>query len=257
MKSIRLKATGANLLYHDIPGHGLPLIFIHGLGCASSCDYPVVASDPALAGRRIMLVDLLGAGFSDRPAEFGYTVADHARSVVEFVEAIAPEAIDLFGHSMGGSVAIVAASLLGERIRSLVLSEPNLDPGGGIVSGKIAAMSEADYVAHGHDHLVRASRIERNHAWAASLAVSAPFAVHRGARSLVAGSEPTWREVLRGLSIPRTVIFGETSLPNSADPRQLQQQGVNIGIVPKAGHGMASDNPAGLALTLRQALRLA
>jgi hypothetical protein len=29
------------------PGHGDPVVFIHGLGCASSYDYPGVATDPA------------------------------------------------------------------------------------------------------------------------------------------------------------------------------------------------------------------
>jgi pimeloyl-ACP methyl ester carboxylesterase len=254
MKSIRLRAAQANLLYHDIPGSGSPLVFIHGLGCASSCDYPAVASDPALAGRRIFLVDLLGSGFSDRPGEFGYSVADHARTIAEFIAQLALDAIDLFGHSMGGSVAIAAASLIGHRVRNLALGEPNLDPGGGSFSRKIASMSEADYVAHGHDDLVRGARLEGNDAWAASLSVSAPFAVHRGAKSLVAGSNPTWRELLYGLPIPRTVFFGEASLPSNADAKRLPQAGVNVGVVPGAGHSMSSENPHGLAAVLRRAL---
>ena len=58
------------------------------------------------------MVDLLGVGFSDRPSEFGYSVADHASTIAEFVAQLALEAVDLFGHSMGGSVAIAAAGLL-------------------------------------------------------------------------------------------------------------------------------------------------
>src|SRR3981081_2398155 len=44
----------SRIRYHDIQGNGSPLIFIHGLGCASSCDYPRIASDPALLGRRML-----------------------------------------------------------------------------------------------------------------------------------------------------------------------------------------------------------
>ncbi|WP_204376858.1 hypothetical protein [Aquitalea pelogenes] len=51
------------LRYHDLPGSGVPLLFVHGLGCAASSDFPRVAADPALAGRRRLLLDLLGAGF--------------------------------------------------------------------------------------------------------------------------------------------------------------------------------------------------
>ena len=83
MKSFKFESDKSTLRYHDIPGTGAPLIFIHGLGCASSCDYPRIASDPALVGRRMLLVDLSGSGFSDHPADFGYTVDDHARTVVE------------------------------------------------------------------------------------------------------------------------------------------------------------------------------
>ena len=96
-----------------------------------------------------------------------------------------------------------------------MLGEPNLDPGGGVFSRKVAAMSEADYVARGHDGLVRAARLDGNDIWAASLSLSAPFAVHRGASSLVAGSNPTWRDMLYKLQIRRTIIFGESFLPDN------------------------------------------
>ncbi|OKO84693.1 hypothetical protein AC629_20770 [Bradyrhizobium sp. NAS80.1] len=254
MKSFWLTKANANLLYHDIPGRSIPLIFIHGLGCASSCDYPAVAADPALTGRRMLLIDLLGSGFSDRPAGFGYTVADHARTIADVVTEVAPEAVDLFGHSMGGSVAIMAARLLGQCVRNLIIAEPNLDPSGGVSSRKIAGMSEADYVAQGHEDLIRASRLDGNVAWAASLALSAPVAVYRASRSLVAGSDPTWRAMLLELSMPRTMIFGELSLANSPDAKLLPQQGVDVAVVPKAGHGIAADNPSGLATAIRRAL---
>jgi pimeloyl-ACP methyl ester carboxylesterase len=254
MKSFALQAGGSRLLYHDIPGDGRPLIMLHGLGCASSCDYPRLASDPALAGRRMILLDLLGSGFSDRPAGFGYSVEDHARTVAELATDLAPDSVDLYGHSMGGSVAIVAATLLGDRVRHLVMGEPNLDPGGGTFSRKVAANPEADYVAHGHRDLVKAARTEGNSIWAASMSISAPYAVHRSATSLVVGGAPTWRELLYAMKMPRTIIFGEASLPDP-DTERLPQQGVGIGVVPQAGHGMIVENPGGVASALLAALR--
>lgn len=253
MKSFALQAGGSRLLYHDIPGDGRPLIMLHGLGCASSCDYPRLASDPALAGRRMILLDLLGSGFSDRPAGFGYTIEDHARTVAELATHLAPDSVDLYGHSMGGSVAIVAATLLGDRVRHLVMGEPNLDPGGGTFSRKVAAIPEADYVAHGHRDLVKAARTEGNSIWAASMSISAPYAVHRSATSLVVGGAPTWRELLYAMKMPRTIIFGEASLPEP-DTERLPQQGVGVRVVSQAGHGMTVENPGGVASALRAAL---
>jgi pimeloyl-ACP methyl ester carboxylesterase len=238
---------------HDLPGAGAPLIFVHGLGCASSCDYPRVASDPALSGRRMVLVDLLGSGFSDRPPDFDYSIISHARTIADLAVFLATDSIDLYGHSMGGAVAIVAAGMLGKRVRHLILSEPNLDPGGGFFSRKIADMSERDYVAFGHEELIKSSRLDGADVWAASLAASASFAVHRGASSLVLGSKPAWREQLFRLSLPRTVIFGEASLPDP-DVQSLPRNGVEISILPQAGHSMAWENPSGLAKVLRELL---
>lgn len=253
MKSLWLETEQANLRYHDLPGSGSPLIFIHGLGCASSCDYPTVAADPALAGRRMLLVDLLGSGFSDRPADFGYTIDLHARTIVQLIGRLDLGSVDLFGHSMGGAVAIMAARLLGNRVQHLVLSEPNLAPGGGIFSRGIAEMAEADYVAQGHDDLIRRFSGVDNGTWAASLAVSAPYAVHRGASSLVAGSSPSWGEHLYALPLPKTLIFGSQTLPHP-DAEELPRDGVAIEIVPDAGHSMAWDNPAGLADAISRAI---
>jgi pimeloyl-ACP methyl ester carboxylesterase len=253
MKSFTVPAADAELRYHDIAGEGPALLFIHGLGCASSCDYPSVATDAALRGRRMLLVDLLGCGFSDRPSGFGYSIEDHARCIVALIGHLRLAELDLFGHSMGGAVAITAARMLAGRLRRLVLGEPNLEPGGGFFSRRIGAMTEPDYIAGGHEALVQASRTEGNGIWAASLAISAPYAVHRSACSLIAGSSPSWREMLADLPQPRCVLFGEASLPSS-DAEDLPRLGIDVAIIPAAGHSMAWENPAGLAQAIARAL---
>ncbi|MGP4878690.1 alpha/beta fold hydrolase, partial [Klebsiella pneumoniae] len=55
--------------------------------------------------------------------------------------------------SMGGSIAIEAAGLLGERVTTLLVSEPNLFAGGGEYSRRIAAQSESAFVADGYARL--------------------------------------------------------------------------------------------------------
>ena len=252
MKPLFIEPANARLRYHDLAGEGTPCIFIHGLGCAASCDYPQVASDPTLAGRRMLLVDLLGSGFSDQPEDFSYSIRDQAQTIVALIEHIGVGSVDIFGHSMGGAIAIEAARLLGDQVQHLVLSEPNLDAGGGYYSRKIAEMAEADYVAKGHNDLVEASRLDGSGIWAASLLASAPFAVHRGAVSLVAGGNPEWREILYSMPVSKTVIFGSQSLPDN-DTEELPLNGVHIGMVPDAGHMMAWENPSGLAHAIREA----
>jgi pimeloyl-ACP methyl ester carboxylesterase len=67
MKRYFSSFAGANVRWFDFPGHGDPVVFIHGLGCASSYDYPGVATDPAFSGQRALLIDLPGFGYSDKP----------------------------------------------------------------------------------------------------------------------------------------------------------------------------------------------
>jgi pimeloyl-ACP methyl ester carboxylesterase len=253
MKNARLASVEADLRYEELAGDGLPLVFVHGMGCASSVDYADVARERSLADRPRLLLDLLGSGKSDRPINFSYTIADHARTVVGFLDALELEQVNLFGHSMGGSIAIVAAGLTPGRIRSLVASEPNLDPGGGQFSRMIAGYSDADFVAFGQDEIATRARQDGDYVWASTLEASAPFAVHRSAVSLVAGSDPSWREILRSLPMPRAIIFGEKSLPDP-DVEALPRMGVETLIVPNAGHGMATENPAGLATAIAAAL---
>lgn len=253
MKSYFLENEQAHLRYHDFPGVGVPLVFIHGLGCAASCDYPQVASDRALAGRRMLLIDLLGSGFSDRPPEFSYCVHDHALTIAAFIRHQGFDGVDIFGHSLGGAIAIEVARLLGDHARHLVLGEPNLTGGGGVFSREIAGMPEADYVSRGHENTIRAAQSGGHGIWAASMRASAAFAVHRAAVSLVAGTSPEWHAQLVALSIPRTVLWGSNSPPD-ADTAQLTSHGVHLDLVPDAGHSMAWENPTGLAAAIQRAI---
>lgn len=246
MKSLVLESPRATLRFHDLAGSGAPLAFVHGLGCASSCDYPAVVRDPALASRRAILFDLLGSGFSDRPEGFEYAVAAHARVVVALIDGLGIAVCDLYSHSMGGAVAIVVATMLPGRVGHLVLSEPNLDPGGGVFSRSIARQPEARYVASGHAETIREAARTGNDIWAGSMAATAPFAAHRAAVSLVEGASPSWRRQLLALEMPRIVLFGARSLPDP-DVKALPAAGVGVAIVPDAGHSMAWESPSGLA----------
>ena len=44
------------------------------------------AAQPPLTDRRRILIDLLGFGYSDRPAEYGYTLEDHADAIAQAMD---------------------------------------------------------------------------------------------------------------------------------------------------------------------------
>ncbi|WP_292599852.1 alpha/beta hydrolase [Mesorhizobium sp.] len=237
----------------EIDGGGTPLIMIHGLGCASSYEYPDVALSPALRERHVILIDLLGFGYSDHPVDFGYRMEDHAEVVAQFIEAVSLDRIDLYGHSMGGSVAVEVAHRLQSRIGNLVLSEANLDSGGGQFSRNIAASNEADYVRHVHVETVADALAAGNCDWAATMRLCSPLAVHRGARSLVEGVEPSWRDRFYQHPAHRAFIFGERSLPDP-DVAVLGARGIQVLIVKNSGHSMGLENPTELASAIAEAI---
>lgn len=201
----------------------------------------------------MLLVDLPGYGFSDKPSSFRYGVDAQAAAMCELLDLLNIGHVDLFGHSLGGAIAIAACARRPDLSGRLLLAEPNLDAGGGVFSRAIAARAERDYVSSGHDAEIRDAAASGYCAWAGSMGVALPLAVHRDAVSLVKGADPSWREQLYSLtSLPRTVIFGERSLPDS-DHERLPEFGIAVDIVPAAGHSMAIDNPDGLAAALSNA----
>ncbi|WP_411678252.1 alpha/beta fold hydrolase [Caproicibacter sp.] len=257
MKEYTIQNTGNTIRYHDLPGKDLPILFIHGLGCAGTFDYPEVAAQKPLLDHRRILVDLLGAGYSDKPDDFAYTVEAHAEYLLEFINSLKIGPFLLFGHSLGGAVALAVADQCRDRLHQIILSESNLDPSSkGSTSKYIADFEMRDFIDRGFEKLVKESREDGNRIWSASQSVWLPKAAYLISKSAAAGGNPSWRDILYSLKCPRTFIFGEKSLPD-ADEQILAEHGIQIEIVKQAGHSMAWENPKGLAFAVGNAIHSA
>ncbi|MEV7059489.1 alpha/beta fold hydrolase [Streptomyces microflavus] len=129
---------------------GAATVYVHGLGAMSAVYHAHVAAHPALSGRRSLFVDLPGHGISDRPADFGYTLEDHADALAAVLDAAGVRGGLIVGHSMGGSVSVVLAHRRPDLVSGLVLTEANLDPAPPPTAGSssIAAYTEEEFV-HG------------------------------------------------------------------------------------------------------------
>ena len=253
MRSLRIDGTSGQLRYADLCGDASPIVYLHGLGSASSYAFPEIATHPKLREHRSILVDFLGFGYSDRPATFGYSIHDHAETAAQLLDHLGVESAVVFGHSMGGAVALLAAGLQPDRVDRLVIAEGNLDPEPGIVSGIITRWTEAEYVANGHSRFVREMRTHGFADYARTLEAASPIAVHRTAVDLIGDRDPTFRDLLVRLSIPCTFLFGDENLADP-DVERLPQDGIPVVVVPDAGHDMMADNPDGLAVAIARAL---
>jgi len=224
----------------DLPGNGTPLVFVHGLGCASSYEYPRVVADKNFSGRRAILIDLPGYGYSEKPRDFSYSIKEQAQVVAELIGHLKLNKYFLYGHSMGGSICIEAAELLTANLSGLIVSEPNFHAGGGFFSQQICSVTESNYVSERHSSLIN----DEKGPWSGSLAAAAPWAVWRGAESLIKGNH--WLTIFAQLEKPRSLIFGEQSLPDS-NFTQVQNWGINTSVLAECGHCMSWENPAALA----------
>lgn len=256
MKEYFLNKANCMLRYNDFPGDEMPIIFIHGLGCAGSFDYPQVATQETLKKHRCILIDLLGSGYSDKPENFGYTVKEHAEYLVELIDSLKISSFILFGHSLGGAVALSLADMCKNKISKIILSESNLDKSiEGSISKYISSFDLQEFISYEFNKLVQDSIASGNKMWAASLSLWSPKAAYLISKSASKGEEPSWREILYSLECPKTFIFGENSLPSS-DVQVLSDHGIEIEIVEKAGHSMAWENPKGLAEAILKGIYL-
>ncbi|MGW2615345.1 alpha/beta fold hydrolase [Streptomyces sp. NPDC001500] len=241
MQQVEFDGGGSHVRWTETPGEEPARVYVHGLGAASTVYHAHVASRPELAGRRSLFVDLPGHGISDRPAEFGYTLEDHAGALAAALDAAGVTGAELVAHSMGGSVAVVLAHRRPDLVARLVLTEANLDafPPPTAGSSGIASYTEDDFVGGGYARVLD----QVGPVWAATMRLADPRALHRSAVGLRRGSDPVMREILTGLNtVDRVCLQGE--LTGELDGAEaLRAAGVRVVTVPGAGHNVMFDRP--------------
>ena len=114
-------ANGIVTNYHDI-GSGFPVLLIHGSGPGVSAWANWRLTIPALAaGRRVIAPDMVGFGFSERPAGIRYGLDTWVAQAIGLLDALKIEQADLIGNSFGGALALALAIRHPTRVRRLVL----------------------------------------------------------------------------------------------------------------------------------------
>ncbi|WP_344857744.1 alpha/beta hydrolase [Planomonospora alba] len=233
---------GSRIRWTELPGSSPARVYIHGLGAMSAPYYLGIATHPALAGRRSLMIDMLGFGLSDRPEDFGYTLEDHADVLATALTAAGVRRAEVIAHSMGGAVAVVLAVRHPELVAALVLLDANLDPvephphrpG----SSGLSAYTEAEFLEYGR-HEVR-DRVGPH--WWSTMRLAGRVALHRSAVHLARGTVPTVREHLLRLAIPRAFLHPERD-GDVRDGEALTAGGVRLVPIPDAGHNLMLDNP--------------
>ncbi|MBB5374295.1 alpha/beta fold hydrolase [Acidocella aromatica] len=107
--------------YHDV-GEGFPAVLIHGSGPGVSAwaNWRLNIS-PLAQSRRVIAPDMVGFGFTERPAGAVYGKTLWLKHLSDFLDALKLEQIDLVGNSFGGGLALAFALKYPQRVRRLVL----------------------------------------------------------------------------------------------------------------------------------------
>ena len=116
-----VEVDGATVHYQEFGDSANPtLLLIHGY-TASTYVWKTVAPMLADEDFHVVAVDLLGFGYSDKPASFDYTIASQARMVERLMNRLGIGKATIVGSSYGGAVASTLALDSAERVEKLVL----------------------------------------------------------------------------------------------------------------------------------------
>jgi len=104
-----------------------PLILVHGLLLSQQMHWPL-AEALAARGNRVITIDLLGHGDSDRPRDmWRYSMHIFGQQVIALMDHLQIEQAAVMGTSLGANAALEIASQQPQRLRGMVIEMPVLD----------------------------------------------------------------------------------------------------------------------------------
>ncbi len=107
--------------YHDT-GSGTPVLLLHGSGPGVSAWANWRLTMPALARQhRVLAPDLVGFGYTGRPAGVTYDKAMWQAHILGFLDALGVDRVSVVGNSYGGGLAMALAISHPDRVEKLVL----------------------------------------------------------------------------------------------------------------------------------------
>lgn len=252
---------GLRIHYREY-GSGSPVVLLHGWP-TSAFLWRNVAPAVAGAGRRVIVPDLPGFGFSDKPLHDGaYTFASFAKTLDGFFAQLRIERTALVVHDLGGPVGLYWACRNPERIERLGILNtvvyPEMSWAVKLFIGSLHVPLAANWLCSPAGlrfsmwlGMRQSSRLTNE----VAEGVIAPFPDGPSREALRrAGGELSGKgfffiaQKLKRLKVPVRIVYGERDwiLPDIADTaRRLQQDlpRAEVTALPNCGHFLQEDDP--------------
>ncbi len=121
MRGEFVDVSGARLYYYaaGTRGAGEPVVLLHGFATSGHLWSDVIPLLPP--GHRIVVLDLLGYGRSDRPQSRPVDIGGHAKRVLELLDVLGVSRACLVGHGLGGGIAQWLAVNCPDRVSRICL----------------------------------------------------------------------------------------------------------------------------------------
>jgi pimeloyl-ACP methyl ester carboxylesterase len=108
--------------YAECPDNGPPLVLLHGTLNRWQAFLPIM---PSLMHRwHIYAPDFRGHGKSHRASRYGFD--DYVNDIVRFVLGVVKQPAVIFGHSLGGRVALKIADIQPSLTRAIILGDSSM-----------------------------------------------------------------------------------------------------------------------------------
>ncbi|MCE0494548.1 alpha/beta fold hydrolase [Vibrio salinus] len=241
------------LLHYKTEGEGHPIVLIHGL--FGNLDNLGILARELKKNYRVISVDLRNHGLSFHSENHSYP--EMAQDVIHLIDSLQIEKFSLIGHSMGGKVAMKMASILAERVLSLVVLD----------------MAPIGYTENRHDSVFTAIenvQASRPASRSEALEIMKEYITIEGVRQFLSKSlykdnetqEMHWRfnahalkkhyrnilgwNTIEPVSVPTLFIKGELSeyiLPEHQERIRQQFPCAKAHVVTRTGHWLHAEKP--------------
>ncbi|MEO8687428.1 MAG: alpha/beta fold hydrolase [Solirubrobacteraceae bacterium] len=123
----RFTHEGRSLAYTDYGEGPRTVVLLHGLLLSRRMHEPLARS-LAERGNRVVTLDLLGHGASDRPVDQAcYSMTFFGKQTIALLDHLGIEEAVVLGTSLGANTALEASAFAPERLRGMIIEMPVLD----------------------------------------------------------------------------------------------------------------------------------